>query len=149
MSGGRLSCPGRSACSGGLRRFRGLWWFESGDQFLLGEVEFRRDLGGIEIAEIGSFAELGGESPRLAEEDGEFLVVGLVDADEVNGAEPAELFEQVAPEEHAQAPLHQGELFELEVVGGLPGELAPVRFDQLEIGEHRGVRDVELFADVA
>lgn len=146
MSGGRFSCPWGSGRRGRFRRF---CRFESGDQFLLGEVEFRRELGGIEIAEIGSFAELSGEASRLAEEDGEFPVVGLVDADEVDGAEPAELLEQVASEEHAQASLHEGELLELEIVGGLPGELAPMDFDQLEVGEHSGVRDVELFADVA
>ena len=103
----------------------------------------------FDISEFGALVELCHESARLAEDDGEFVVVGLIEADEVGRVQVAEVFHQVAPEEIAQAALEQAELFEQEVVGGLAGDRAPMGLDEFEVGEGGGVGDVEQLADVA
>ena len=107
------------------------------------------ELVGLEAAELGAVVDLVDEASGLAEEEGEFVVVGLVEAGEVGRIESAVLLDQVLAEQGAESGLEQAELLEDEVVGGLLGELAPMGLDEFEVVEDGGMGDVEQFADVA
>ena len=86
----------------------------------------------------------------LANEGEHFGVAGVAGFDVLGDREVfADDFHEVDAGDALGLLAQQVELFEQEVVGGRPGDLGPMGFDQLEVGADGGVGDVELFSDLA
>ena len=128
---------------------------DSGGRFGSGFCGFQRfvQLGG-ELGLGSSFAraavEVVGGAANLADQGEELGVVELARAAQFDRRQlVAEGLDHVDLGEVSELAVEQVELFEQDVVGGWGDDLAPVGFQELQVGADGGVGDAELFGDLA
>ena len=115
----------------------------------VGEGQFQGRLRVVAEPELGSVLESGGGAADLAEQRAKLRGMGDIDAGEISRGEVSVGLEHVDRQDRAESEHEELELLKQGVVGGLTGDIAPMGFEQFEVGNDGGVRDAEGLADLA